>query len=205
VLLLTWFACNGKDATTDSADGAECSLVSDPLGTVPATEWNPDLGAAMATYDGLAGRWTADTDCDLGTVGFKFVVRSRDELEVVKEGYPAGLPCGCDGDPAFGTDSDYSPIATFADFEFFVETWDDPGAQSQNVISGGALFDTAAPFQIRACGRMTIDPVLGSQWDTLTTILRVSNGALSGAVILSDDEGQAESCELSGFELVEAL
>ncbi len=206
--LSTLVACNGdKDEGTHSGDPSGCdALVTEPLPSVPATEWDPDLGPAMATYDSLGGRWTATADCEgVGEIGLKFLKRSRDELQVVREGYPPGLPCGCDNDPDFGADADFGPLATFTDFEFYVETWNDPGVQGQTVISAGGLFAADDPFQVRACGRTTIDPYLGSQWDYLTTILRVSGGNLEGAIVLSNDAGESTTCALTGFDLVEAL
>jgi hypothetical protein len=207
VLLLAILGCGGNDDTgTHSGDPGGClSIVTEPLGSVPATEWDPDLGPAMETYDGLAGRWTAETDCGLGRIGLKFVNRAREELEVVREPYPTSLPCGCDNDPDFGADSAYAPLALFTDFEFYVETWDDPGVEGQNVISAGGLFDASAPFQVRACGRQSIDPYLGSEWDALTTFLRVTGGTLGGTVLLSKDSGETSACALSDFVLVEAL
>lgn len=206
MLLLGFLGCGGDDTDTHSGGPAGCdALVSAPLGAVPATEWDPDLGPAMATYDGLAGRWTADTSCGLGRVGLKFVNRTRDELEVVQEPYPAGVPCGCTFDPSFGPDGTYGPLALFTDFEFYVETWDDAGVQGQNVITQGALYPSDAPFQVRACGTQTIDPYLGSEWDDLTTIVRVTGGALGGSVLLSKSTGESSSCDLTDFELVEAL
>lgn len=206
MLLLGFLGCGGDDTDTHSGGPSGCdALVSEPLGQVPATEWDPDLGPAMATYDELAGRWTADTSCGIGRVGIKFVTHTRDELEVVREPYPAGVPCGCTIDPSFGPDGTYGPLATFTDLEFYVETWDDPGVQGQNVIASGALYASDDPFQVRACGTQTIDPYLGSAYDDLTTIVRVGGGALSGAIVLTTLTGESSTCDLTDFELVEAL
>lgn len=206
VLLVLW-GCGG-DKETDDTGGGElgCSqLVANPLPTVPASEFPPDLGARMETYDSLPGRWTADTDCGIGEIGIKLVGVPRDELQVVEQGYPAGSPCGCTADPSYGHDGEFGLIATFSSFEIYIETWDDPGVQGRTLVSVGGLFDAASPFELRACGRDEIDPYLGSQWDTVTGALRVVAGELEASILLSNDTGESTTCNLSNFTLVEAL
>jgi hypothetical protein len=208
VLLLAVLGCGGDDdgGSDSGSDAAGCAtLETAPLGTVPATEWDPGLPPAMDAFESLSGRWTAATDCGLGTIGIKLVGGTRDDLQVVTTPYAPGYDCGCVTDPAFGPDTDYGPIATFTGLSVYLETWDDPGVQGQSVDNGGALYGAGAPFEVRACGRQDIEPYLLSAWDSLTTVVRVTGGTLEGTVRLATDEGETSVCALTDFQFVEGL
>lgn len=207
MIWLAFLGCGKKDDGDHSGDPvAGCAaLQSAPLSSVSANEWPPDLGPTLASYDGLAGRWTAQSDCGQGAVGVKLVPLPRDTLEVVTAPYPASAPCGCIVDPEFGPDGAYGQLATFDGLQVYVETWDDPGVSGRNLVAAGGLFDAASPFQVRACARDNIDPYLQSAWDNVNVVVRQAGGDLEMAIELTNDDGTSDVCHLTGFSFVEGL
>lgn len=206
-LALALWACGGdKETTPTDGDAGTCDeIVTAPLTEVPATEWDPALGPALEDYDGLSGRWNVKNECGGATVGIKLVAKDRETLELVTEPWTSTtITCGCANDPLYGDDTDFAPLAFFEGFEFYVETFDDPGVQGQTVIGSGGVF-SGGPFSVRSCAVQNIDPILGSAWDQMTAIVRVEGGTIVGTLVLATDEGTVETCSLTDWDLVEAL
>lgn len=203
--LLLW-GCNGDSGTTDT-DGAAgtCDEIEvEPLTSVPATEWDPALSAAFVDYDSLAGRWNAVDACG-GTVGIKILTPDRETMDIVTQPWTTErLICGCVNDPLYGDDTQFTPLATFDGFQFYIETFDDPGVQGQTIVGSGSLFGDA-PFTVRGCAVTNIDPALGSAWDQVTAILRVEGGVPTGALVLANKEQEVTSCALTDWQLVQKL
>jgi hypothetical protein len=193
-------ACNGrKDSTDTGGDPDLCTLSTGALPTVPATDWDPGLGPAMEVYDAVGGRYSLTSSCG-DVLSAKILHQDREQLQVVTAGYPAGAGgCGCTVDPDNGDDSLYGPIATFTEFEFYMETYPDPALNSVTLTGTGALFDEGAPFQMRFCATQDIDPILNSAYDVASIVLRSAGGALSGSIVLTTEAGDVETCTLQGF------
>lgn len=202
LLLLAACSGGGDDETTEPF--ATCDeIVAAPLPEVEATAWPDGMAEAIGTYNSLAGRWEATSSCG-GTVALKFVTPTQEELQVVTESWSTpGLSCGCVTDPAFADDTAYDVIALHENFEFFVEAYDDPGLDAKNVMAAGALYGPGAPLEFRACGTTNIDPLLASEYEQATTVLRVeSGGTMTGTLVLARTDGTKDTCDLSSFERI---
>lgn len=205
VTLLAW-GCGGDDEpTTTDPDAGTCNeLDKAPMSQVPATEWDPGLGDAFDDFELLAGRWNVSNECG-GIVGIKITTPDRESMDIVTSTWTTpSLFCGCVNDPEYADDTKYDPIATFDGFEFYIETFDDPGVQGQNIVGSGSLF-SGAPFTVRGCAVKDIDPAFGSAWDQMTAIIRIENGEPTGSLVLATNEQQVTTCKLSNWQLVQKL
>jgi hypothetical protein len=204
-LLLGAVACSGNDKDDGTQVGNDCdSIETAPLSQVEATEWPAGLTDAIPVYNSLGGRWTASNSCG-GEIAVKFVPRPQEELEVVTSPYNTTERCGCPTDPKYLDDTKYDVVALHSNFDFYVETFDDPGLAGQTILSGGALYGPGEPMTVRACGIDDIDPILQSAYDQATTIVRIENGAITGSLVLAPATGEPVVCDLTNFTLVEAL
>jgi hypothetical protein len=203
-------ACSGDDETTAPPPEASCDdITSAPLGEVDVNDWPDGLPEAIADYNLIGGRYeaVASEACGVGVVAVKLIPATQEELLIVTETWPAAdiLTCGCVADTKFGDDTAYAIAAQIPAFEFYIESFGDPGIDNQNVVGTGALFSPSAPLTMRQCGTKDVDPILGSAYDQFTTILRIEDGLLTGGLSLAKIDGTRVDCELSDFELIEAL
>ncbi len=207
-LVLSLVACNGDggdDGATTPQPGGCDSVVTSPLSQVPTDQWPEGVPEAIDTYLSVPGRWETENSCG-GTTGVKITIASEEDLEVVLEPWNTVSACGCATDPNFEADSTYDVVALHENFQFFLETFDDPGANARTVPGSGALFAPGEPLKFRGCGTQNIDPVTGSDFDLVTTIMRVTGtGGLNGTVVLTDEDGEVEQrvCELTNWTFVE--
>jgi hypothetical protein len=205
-LSVVLWGCSGKNKDDDSAPDASCDdIVTERLGSVAATEWPAGLAEAVPTYNDTGGRWTATSSCG-GEIAVKFTRVSQEDLLVVREPWTTtNLPCGCITDPNHPDDTAFDVVALHENYAFYVESFDDPALNAQTIVSSGALYGPGEPLQFRACGFDNVDPYLQSRYDQITTVVRVdAGGVMSGTLVLAPIDGPVETCELTGFVLVEA-
>lgn len=197
-------ACAGPASTDGTVTDDGCDdIVTAPLGSVPVEEWPQGTPDAMETFLSVDGRWEADNSCGLPTA-IKITTGPQDQLQLVQEPWPLTRDCGCLTDPSFAPDSKYELVALHDSFEFFVETFDDPGVQGQTLAGSATLFTPGEALRMRGCAVTDIDPALGSAYEQLTTILRIEQGGnMSSDLVLAKEDGTVEVCTLSNFTLVD--
>jgi hypothetical protein len=197
-------ACSGDKTTDTGLDPNLCSqLVTQPLGSVPATDWPAGVTDDLPLYEPLSGRYQVNNSCG-DALYVKFTAKTQEDLNVVTTPYPEGAGgCGCTVDPVYGDDSQYDPVLTHDGFQFYVESWDDPGLSSQVFVGEGALFGPDQPMQFRSCGVQDVNPALNSAYDTVATIARLEGGELTASIVMTPFEGDPVVCDLSGFSKVE--
>ncbi|MEZ4237686.1 MAG: hypothetical protein R3F59_16370 [Myxococcota bacterium] len=205
VLALVSAGCSGKGKDADTAGEPSCDgLTTNVLGQVEVTQWPAGLSDVLVPYDGLEGRYQVSSTCG-GLVTIKIVAVPREELQVVTSPYAAGSSgCGCTFDPDYGDDAQYPMGAITETFDFYVDSYEDPALDGQTLHGQGVLYGTSAPFLFRGCALDDVDPVLQSAYDQVGGIVRITDaGELEGAIILRPLNGEAEVCELGGFDKVE--
>jgi hypothetical protein len=213
-LSIALVGCGGNGKDDDTAPDASCDdIVTERLGSVSVEEWPAGLAEVIPTYDGLGGRWTATATSDSadstlcnGTLALKFTNHSREDLQVVREGWTSTtLTCGCLTDPQYPDDTSFDVLAIDDGFQFYVESFGDPALNGVTLTGSGKLFGAGAPMDFRACAVDDVDPVLQSAYDQVTTVLRVIDGVMTGTLVLVPTSGAVETCELTDFALVEPL
>ncbi|HHO54342.1 MAG TPA: hypothetical protein ENK18_26595 [Deltaproteobacteria bacterium] len=198
-------ACAGPSGTdgTTTNEGSCDDIVTAPLGTVSVEDWPQGTADAMETFLSIPGRWEVDNSCGLPTA-IKITTGPQETLELVQEPWPLTHDCGCLTDPSFAPDSKYGLVAVHDSFEFFVETFDDPGVSGQTLEGSVTLFAPGEAMRLRGCAVTNIDPLLGSTYEQLTTILRIEQGGImSSDLVLAKEDGTVQVCTLSNFTLVE--
>ncbi|MBX2798131.1 MAG: hypothetical protein KTR31_10690 [Myxococcales bacterium] len=201
-------ACSGGDATDDVPDARTCDdVTTEAVGTIPVDQWPEGVQEAFDNYDGVEGRWEVSNSCGADTA-IKITTFSREELELVTDPWPSTLNCGCVTDPSFSADSKYDVVGTYPRFEFFVESFEDPAVDNKglsltNDDGIATAFAPGSPMGFRGCLTTTVDPLLGSEYEQYTAIVRRTGGSLSVDLILAREDGSFDQCELSNFVLVE--
>lgn len=198
--------CGGhKDGTDTGSDPASCNdVVTERLGAVETTRWPDGLAEALPVYQRIAGRWSATSSCG-SSVTVKFTTVLQEDLQVVTTPWPnTTTACGCETDPSFPADNQLGAVALTEDFQYFVEAYDDPALDAISITGRGTLFGPSQPLAFRGCAVDDVDPVLQSAYDQVSTIVRIdANGELSGTFVLTPAGGSPDTCELSGFDLIE--
>ena len=200
------WACSGGDDPTGTTEAGSCDgIATSPLAEVSSEAWPDGTAEAIETYRTVDGRYETTNSCGYPTaIKLTTHIAGEEALQLVTEPWPVSRDCGCLTDPNFAPDSKYGLVALHDEFQFFVETFDDPGVQGQTLVGDGALFTPGEPMRFRGCATTNIDPLLESRYEQLTTIFRIElGGTLSADLVLATPEGEVEVCSLSGFVKIE--
>ena len=201
LLLLSALAgCGGDDSAPPPAEPQCDDLVTTRLGEVPYNEWPPDAETAHATLASMPARYVANDSCKDGGPTVIKVTGSVawEDLPLVSTPYSES-GCGCTEDAAYGSDSDYDHIAQVDGATVFVEDGFEAGAQGTTVFTDTALFGSSAPFLVRTCGTLQVEPYRGSAYRELQVVFRIDQGGVrTGSYTLINDDETVE-CLLSDF------
>ena len=126
---------------------------------------------------------------------------NRESIDLITAPYADG-PCGCTEDPDLSADSEYPLVGRMAGSSLFIENGVEAGAQNQTVLSELTLFAETAPLLTRACGSIALEPIVGSDFDTLEVVVRVRDAGLYEGHYALISDSETLSCDLTDWALV---
>ena len=199
-LAAAWTGCGSDPEPTEVPPPVCDDLATEEVGNVPYNAWPDGSSTAHATMNTMAARYLVSDSCKPGG---QTVVKVTGEipwesLPLVTSPY-SEAGCGCAQDAAFSADSDYDHVAQYEGATVFIEDGSDPGAENITVFTETALFGGDAPFLVRSCGGLALEPYRGSTYTQLDVVFRIDAGGVrSGTYTLSNDE-ETVDCELTAW------
>ncbi len=198
-------ACDDGGGPIEPIEPLCDDMYTTPLGEVQYSQWPPDAETAHGLLGSMPARYTASDSCKEGGPTYVKVTGAVDweYLPLVTQSY-SEIGCGCTEDADFKTDSEYDHIAQVQGATVFLEDGFEAGAQNTTVFTDTALFGSGAPFMVRTCGSLQVQPYRGSAYDELKVVFRIDRGGVrTGTYTLSNSDETLE-CQLSNF-VVEAV
>ncbi len=205
-LLLMASACKG-DKDIDTAVPLDCDGEGTvPMGSVAVPEWPPGFDDALADYQALAGRWTAQA-CGQ-QIGVAITIRPNEDIDFIEDPLPSGHQCGCTHDPSQPRDGELLAIARTS-LSLAVTDYPHAGFSEENAGNVPnvpvTFFDGIPNMRVRGCYNHLVPPVLGLEFDDNLITIRMGDSGLSGSVQLVGDNVESESCELTDFTYIGAI
>jgi len=206
VLCLVATACDGEGGPIE-VPPPQCNDLSTTLvGDIPYNQWPAGADTAHATMNVMAARYVASDSCKEGGITTVKVTGEVpwESLPLVTTPF-SEVGCGCQEDAAaYSADSEYDHLGQYDGGTVFVEDGYEPGAQSVTVFTGTALFGSSAPFLVRSCGGVQLEPYRGSAYTSLDVVFRIDQaGQRSGSYILANEDETVE-CVLTNW-VIEAV
>ena len=198
LLALGLAACGGNKTPIDTGGDPfldeECDqeLSTSDVNDVPSTEWPVGLEQAIEFFPNLSGIWAGDCGGDVGEVSFKVTAPvGSDDIEIITGGVADKGACGCVSDPAYDPDNALDPIAVVHGSTVFFTGYGDPGIDDRLLDADMMVFGAESPLLMRMCVEFSIDPYLGSEFDSGSVMIYIDRDGLVGgaSAVLSNEHG----------------
>lgn len=199
-LLFMASACKGdKDADTATPLDCDSEGVA-PLSSVAVPDWPSGFDDALADYQALAGRWTAQACGE--QIGIAMTIEPNEAIDFIDDPLPAGHQCGCTHDRLQPSEGSLSAIARTT-LDLSVSDYPHPGFSEENAgnVPGIPItFYAGNPgMRVRGCVNHLVPPILMLDFEDNLLTLRIGDDGISGTVELRGDNVPPESCEITSF------